>query len=105
MKKVILTPAQDTIEVAQLTGREIVCYLSHKTNTPKLLVKLSPGRHHHSLTESWGVISLAYPNGDIVFYGDTFKEAVRKVLQAGSTVFTFSHYMEYREWLSEQPVK
>lgn len=103
MRKVVLGPDQQTIEVQHLTGREIVCYLSSKTNTPKILAKLTGGRHDPS-PEKWGFVSIAYPTGDVVFASDTFIDAARKCLQGGREVFTFENYREFLIWLTVQPI-
>lgn len=103
MKRVILSQSNETIVFEQLTGRELICYLSHKTNTPKLLVKLSQGRHYKG-PDAWGFVSIAYPTGDIVFVGETFLEAAKKTLQSGRQLFSFDSYIELLSWLTRQPV-
>jgi len=103
MKRIIAQPEQGTIQIAQLTGREIVAYLSSKTNTPKILAKLSGGRRTGE-PERWGFISIAYPTGEVVFPGDTFWEAVTKIIKGGRTLYAFDTYSEFRTWATKQPI-
>lgn len=102
MREVILGPNPKTIELNSLTGREIVCYLSSKTNTPKLLTRVKEGRNPHA--EKWAFISLAYPNSEMVFAGETWYDAAKKALQGGRQLFTFDSYDEFRQWALTQPI-
>lgn len=102
MKEVILGPSPTIIELNSLTGREIVCYLSSKTNTPKLLTRVTQGRH--PVVGRFVFVSLAYPNSDTVFSGETWYDAARKALQGGRKLYTFDSYDEFRQWALTQPI-
>lgn len=98
MKNIVLH--YDTIGVQYLTGREIVCYLSTKTNTPKILAKLSVGKAGDP--DRWGFISIAYPTGDIVFEGQFSKDAIIKALNGGRKLYAFDSYREFKEFIGSQ---
>jgi hypothetical protein len=104
MKRVITQPSTDTIEVCNLFGNEIACYLSSKSNTPKMLVKLSGGRHCSEF-QRWGFVSIAYPTGDVVFQSDCFHASVVSALKGGRAVYTFNNYEEFRQWAIKQHLK
>lgn len=103
MKKVILKEDGDVVLLNNLTDREIVVYLAKQTNTPKVLAKLSGGRHDPD-PEKWGFISIAYPTGDVVFAAISFYESAKKALCGGRELLAFENYKEFRQWLMQQPI-
>lgn len=98
MKKVINSINQlDVIQIDALDGRSIVAYLSKKTGTPKILIKLQS--RYSAGAQLYGFTSIAYATGDPVFTGLSVQQSASCAINSGREVFQFESYDEFISWI------
>lgn len=99
-KRVVLqieTP--ELMESHNLDGRGIVCYLSTKSGTPKILARL------HSHSALFGFVSIAFPSGDATFTDPSYIGAANKALKNGRELFRFDSYDEFVAWIPKHRIQ
>jgi hypothetical protein len=107
MKEIVFTAPTIYTTPDQLTGREIVAYLSNEANVPKLLVSLTSSNDSRDNPghTSFGFVSLAYPSGEVAFKKEGWNESVEAALRSGRKLVAFDSYPQFLKWAGQQQFK
>lgn len=97
MKQIITSKTVSTVNLSEITGREIIVYRKHKSENIAILARLKKFNEQQpaNILDLYGFTSLHSADTNPTYTSNTLRSSINKALEAGKAVYVFDSQIEF----------